>query len=82
MSTGLSTKSDFRPVTQGFGEMGEFDPRVWPGSRQNNKKRHKSWGKEVDTGGRSGGCEGEDLKYGDHCTSAENRTHLNRKSAS
>ena len=39
MSTGLSTNSDFRPVTQGFGEIGEFDPRVWQGSRQNNKKK-------------------------------------------
>lgn len=39
MSTGLSTKSDFRPVTQGFGEIGEFDPGVWHSSRQNNKKK-------------------------------------------
>lgn len=74
MSTGLSTKSDFRPVTQRFGEIGEFDPRVWHGSRQNNKKRHKSWGKEVDTGGR---CEGGELKYGCHRTSVEYRTLLN-----
>ena len=39
MSTGLSTNSDFRPITQGFGEIGEFEPRVWQGSRQNNKKK-------------------------------------------
>lgn len=51
VSTGPSTKYDFRPVTQRFGETGEFDPRVWHGSRQNNKKRYKSRGKEVDTVG-------------------------------
>lgn len=77
MSTGLSTKSDFRPVTQGFGEIGEFDPGVWHSSRQNNKKkRHKSGGKEVDTGGR---CEGGELKYGYNCTSAEYKACLTQK---
>ena len=58
MSTGLSTNSDFRPITQGFGEIGEFEPRVWQGSRKNNKKkRHKSRGEEVDTGRRREGGE-------------------------
>lgn len=43
----FSPKSDFCPVIQDFGEFGEFDPRVWHGSRQNNKKRHKSWEKRL-----------------------------------
>ena len=46
MSTGLSTNSDFRPITQGFGEIGEFEPRVWQGSRKNNKKKSINHGEK------------------------------------
>lgn len=73
----LSTNPDFRPpFTQEFGEIGKFDPGVWHGSRQNNKKRHKSRGKEVNTGGR---CEGGELKYGYHHTSGANQSSLKEK---
>lgn len=64
------------PFTQEFGETGKFDPGVWHGSRQNNKKRHKSRGKEVNTGGR---CEGGELKYGYHHTSGANQSSLKEK---
>lgn len=73
----LSTKPDFRPLSpKSLVRLGSLILGSGMAPGRTIKKRHKSRGKEVNTGGR---CEGGELKYGYHHTSGANQSSLKEK---